>query len=236
MILNPQKTKSMVITSRQKHQRAPLHINLSIGSANIDQVDSHRVLGVTIDNELRWQPHINNVCKTVSRNLYLLGKLSYYVDVDICKSFFYAHCLSHINYASNVWCHTSENLLKRLNSLHRRAAKFLAPSPFLSTDDKLKSAQVLSLNNQFNFNIAVLVFKVKKGLAPKYMERLLVKSNGKYEFGNFILPRTRIDLYKSSFAYSGASVWNSLPAKVKSSQTLSTFKSGAKKHFLRKSS
>ena len=236
MILNPQKTKSMVITSRQKHQRAPLHINLSIGSASIDQVDSHRVLGVTVDNELRWQPHINNVCKTVSRNLYLLGKLSYYVDADICKSFFYAHCLSHINYASNVWCHASENLLKRLNSLHRRAAKFLAPSPFLSTDDKLKSAQVLSLNNQFNFNIAVLVFKVKNGLAPAYMERLLVKANGKYEFGNFILPRTRIDLYKSSFAFSGASVWNSLPAKVKSSQALSTFKSGAKKHFLRKSS
>jgi hypothetical protein len=209
---------------------------LAIGHhCSVEQVDSHRVLCVTLDNELRWQPHINNICKTVSRNLYLLGKLSYYVDADICESFFYAHCMSQINYASNVWCHARENLLKRLNSLHRRAAKFLAPSPYLSTDDKLKSAHVLSLYNQFNFNTAVLVFKVKNGLAPAYMERLLVKANDKYDSGNFLLPRTRIDMYKSSSAFSRTSVWNSLPANVKSSQTLSTFKSGAKRHFLRKS-
>ena len=40
MVLNPQKTKSMVITSRQKHQRAPLQMNLVIDSTSVEQVDS----------------------------------------------------------------------------------------------------------------------------------------------------------------------------------------------------
>jgi hypothetical protein len=233
MVLNPQKTKSMVITSRQKHQRAPLQMNLVIDSTSVEQVDSHRVLGVTVDQEMRWQSHVNNVCKLVSKNLYLLSKLKYYADADICKSFFYAHCLSHINYASNVWCNASENLLKKLNSLHRRAAKIIAPLPFLSTDDKLRVANVLSLDNQFAFNTSVLVYKVKNGLAPAYMGKLLINANSKYDFGNYILPRTRIDLFKSSFAFSGASTWNSLPVKVRACRTLSTFKSAAKKHFLR---
>jgi len=103
----------------------------------------------------------------------------------------------------------------------------------LSTDDKLRVANVLSLDNQFAFNTSVLVYKVKNGLAPAYMGKLLINANSKYDFGNYILPRTRIDLFKSSFAFSGASIWNSLPMKVRACRTLSTFKSAAKKHFLR---
>jgi hypothetical protein len=232
MTLNPQKTKSMVIASRQKHQREPLTIKLSIGSTCVEQVDSHKVLGVTVDDEMRWHTHINNVCKTVSRNIYLLKKLSYYVDSDIQKLFFYAHCLSHINYASNIWCNAGDIHIKKLNSLHRRAAKIIAPFPFLTTDDKLKCAHILSLNNQFDFNIAVLVFKAKQGLTPNHIQSLLLPTNGRYGSDHFLLPRTRIDLYKSSFAFSGAKVWNSLPAKVRACRTLSTFKKAARKHFL----
>ena len=33
-------------------------------------------LGVTVDEQLKWQTHINKICRTVSRNMFLLSKLS----------------------------------------------------------------------------------------------------------------------------------------------------------------
>jgi hypothetical protein len=235
MVIHPQKTKSIVITSRQKHQRAPLKLNLCVGSDRVEQVKTHRVLGITIDDELKWQAHINNVCKIVARNVHLLGKLKFYVDIDARLMFFNAHILSHINYASTVWSGAGEVHLKKLNSLHRRAAKSLVSNPYLTTDEKLRSVNILSLDKQFELNITVLVYKARHGLVPSYIRTLLATNEYRHDSGKYILPRTRIDLYKNSFAFSGASIWNSLPLKIRSCTTLSLFRSSVKKYFLSQS-
>ena len=46
---------------------------------------------------------------------------------------------------------------------------------------------------------------------------------------NTVLPRTRIDLYKMSFAFSGSSVWNFLPPKMKTYKSVRGFKVGLRK-------
>ena len=50
MILHPSKTKSVLLTTRQKHQLRPLHLNLSLKDSHIEQVHEHRHLGVIIDD------------------------------------------------------------------------------------------------------------------------------------------------------------------------------------------
>ena len=119
MVINPIKTKSMTIATRQKHQvsPSPLDLDLVLNGAKIDQVSEHRLLGITIDSKLRWDSHINNVCKTVLRRVFLLSKLGYIVDIDTRKLFFNAHIKPHIDYVSVVWDGCSYVLKKRLNSL-----------------------------------------------------------------------------------------------------------------------
>ena len=68
MVDHPGKTKSMVLASRQKHQLKPLMLDLTLGTNITEQVREHRVLGITIDEELKWQPHTDNICKQVARN------------------------------------------------------------------------------------------------------------------------------------------------------------------------
>ena len=57
MVINPIKTKSMVIATRQKHLLSPLALDLVLNGAKTDQVSEHRLLGITIDNKLRWDSH-----------------------------------------------------------------------------------------------------------------------------------------------------------------------------------
>ena len=65
MCSHPEKNKSMVIATRQKHQRSPLCLKLGIDSKPVVQVKEHRVLGITIDDEFKLQSHVSNICKTV---------------------------------------------------------------------------------------------------------------------------------------------------------------------------
>ena len=108
MVIHPGKTKSMVVAARQKHQLKPLMLKLTLCTNIVEQVREHRVLGVTLDEELKRQSHIDNVCKQLARNLSLLGQLKPYVSTDCCKMFFKAHILAHINYTSTVWSNASE--------------------------------------------------------------------------------------------------------------------------------
>ena len=232
MALNPKKTKCMAIATRQKHQIKPLTLDLTLHANLIDQVDEHKVLGVILDKTFSWKPQIDSICKRLSKNLFLLSQLKYYLDSRAMKLFFYAHCMSHINYASTLWSGASNNNLLKLNSLHRRAIKLISDKPLLSTDEKFINLEIMPLAKQFDFNIAVLMFKVRNGLAPHYLTTLLYESNRRSESTRYICPITRVDIFKTSFAFAGPKVWNSLPIHVKSMNSLYSFKNSLKSHML----
>ena len=185
----------MVLTTKQRHQRRPLTLNLTLEKSPVQQVCEHRVLSVIIDEELKWQSHIDNICKHLSKNIFLLSQLRHYVDSDARKIFFQAHLLSHMNYASTVWSGASEVHLKKLNSLHKRAAKLILPNQSLPTTEKINKLNILPLHTQLKCNRCVTISKYTLARNP------LIKMSFFVELlpgmGQIIvLPRPRIDLFK----------------------------------------
>jgi len=120
----------------------------------VEQVAEHRLLGIIIDNKLRWDTHTDTLCKTLSKRVFLLSKLKYIVDTDTLKLFFNAHIKSHIDYASVVWGSCSDALKKKngLNSLLIRSGKLILPDKNLTTDQKLNKIGILSLHKQLDYN------------------------------------------------------------------------------------
>ena len=111
MSLNPSKTKYMILTTRQKRQL--LHspsAHLSVGNQQITEVSDHKVLGVTVDNNLTWGPHIPDLCKTTAKKVYQAAKLKHFLNFHARKTFFQAHIQSGIDYASTLWDSASDSL------------------------------------------------------------------------------------------------------------------------------
>ena len=75
IIIHPEKTKCMIIATRQREQRTRPKLKLKLENKNIEQVKNHKMLGVTIDSELNWNQHIENLIKRISKNIFLLTKL-----------------------------------------------------------------------------------------------------------------------------------------------------------------
>ena len=147
------------------------------------------------------------------------------------KMFFYAHCLSHINYASSVWCNTDSEYLKKLNRLHRRAIKLLVRDSAITTEAKYNALGILTMWDQFKYNSAILVFKQIHQLVPSYLYKLLPRQNARTL--EFIKSSTsRLDLTQSGFVHSSISTWNSLPRYCKSRLKLNSFKCAVHKYFI----
>ena len=68
MILHPAKTKTKKY-ARKKHQLRPFHLNLSLNDTHTEQVHEHRHLGVIIDDEFSWRPHITGICNSLKKSL-----------------------------------------------------------------------------------------------------------------------------------------------------------------------
>ena len=237
MVLNPNKTESMIISTRQKNQLEPLLLNIVVNGISVKQVNKHKLLGVIVDNGLSWQYHIDMTCKTLSRHLYLLSQLKYITDEYTRKIFYEAHIKSHIDYASTLWDGCSENILKKLVSLYRRSAKLIKTDQFLTTDQKLISLNMLPLQEHLIFNKSIFMYKYFSGLLPMYLNDVLPKiKQPRYNTSRCTLEmiKPRIDLVKTSLCYSGGILWESLPTEIRSAKSLSCFKKLAFDYFFNK--
>ena len=65
MVINSKKTHSMTIATRQKHQLLPLSLDLLLHGVKVEQEAEHRLLGIIIDNELRWDTHTDTLQNTL---------------------------------------------------------------------------------------------------------------------------------------------------------------------------
>ncbi|GFN80110.1 reverse transcriptase [Plakobranchus ocellatus] len=62
MVVHLDKTKFMILTTRQKHQRLPpLQNSILINGQSIERVSRIRFLGLTVNDTLSWSAHLHDI-------------------------------------------------------------------------------------------------------------------------------------------------------------------------------
>ena len=74
------------------------------------------------------------------------------------------------------------------------------------------------------------MLKANRRMLPSYITSLFSECNNRTI--RYILLKPGIDLYKTSLAFSGPSVWNTLPVAIKTVGTIGHFKSKLHKHLM----
>ena len=103
--------------------------------------------------------------------------------------------------------------------------------------DHLKSLQWLQIRERIAYKVVMLVFKYKVGTAPGHLIDIINTSNPsncllRSSMSNDLVPvfcKTSTAM-KGSFTSAGPRIWNNLPAHLKTSKSLDTFKQGLKTH------
>ena len=224
MALHPQKSKFMLVTTRQKRQNIKSKLtDLKVNGKVLEEVNSYKLLGLNIDNNLSWSHHVSTLSKKLSKKVFQLNRIKHFLDHHTRKLFFSAYIQPDIDYASTCWDLASKSCLKPLESLYRRSIKLIPLKSSSLLNEDYKKLNILPLNLRFRFNKGVFMYKVMKNLAPPYLyEKFPVKNiRGK---SIIFTPRPRTDLFMSSLVHSGSKIWNELPEHLKQKSSLSLFK------------
>ena len=79
LTLNMDKTEYMIAGSRQRISKIENDPDIGLGNNNIKRVKETKTLGVIIDDQLKWNTHINNVVAKVSRAIGLIRRIKAFV-------------------------------------------------------------------------------------------------------------------------------------------------------------
>ncbi len=116
----------MLVSSR----RSICDFSISLNNEKLEQCDSYKYLGVFIDKDLSWKPHINHLCSKIAKACGALSKMRHIVGIETLKSIYHALINSYLRYGILSWGNASSESLKPLNTLINRAIRIMSFAPY----------------------------------------------------------------------------------------------------------
>lgn len=227
--IHPDKCEILIIS--KKSFIGP-HMNVEIMNKSVKIVNSSRCLGVTIDNELKWDTHIQNTCKSFSNKVKKLFQMRQ-MPKSTLSSIYFQGILPSVLYGIVVWGNCSPALMNNIEKIHIRAARFIHRLKRTVPDTSVISlVKWLPIVNYYKRNLACKTYKIYNELASPLLSNLVLKNKSRRGTRNLYklnLPSFKYVDFKRSFIYRAAIVWNNLPNHIREKESFSCFKSSLKK-------
>ena len=83
-------------------------LNLNCGNTNIDTSESITLLGITIDQKLKFDIHASNICRKVGRQVNVLNRLKNTLPIKMKEMCYLAFILPHFQYCNKSWHHCGQ--------------------------------------------------------------------------------------------------------------------------------
>ena len=131
-----------------------------------------------------------------------------------------------------MWGNTTCKNMHKMIKLQRRACKIILGKEYVNLETSFEILKLESFNNRVKYNQAVFMYKVANNDLPNYICNMYTKNESEdtnYSLRslahlNFKIPMPHSEAFKTGLLYSGSVLWNNLPAELKLSASLETFK------------
>ena len=172
LVLNGDKSKFITFkSSRSNLEESKIQIN----GSNIIESKNVKLLGVTLDHQLRLEEHIKVFCKEAGKKVNALYKriwIASYMDeskrILLMKTFI----LSYFNYCPLIWMFCSRKSNSRINRIRERAMR-IAHFDYESTFEQLliKNKTIASHKKKLLY-LGIEIYKTFNGLNPPFMDEI----------------------------------------------------------------
>jgi len=205
-LLNESKTQSMIFTLKQINQ----------------DVDSVKLLGITLDSKLSWSQHIADVCSRLSRVIYLLRNLKKCIPVMYLKNCYFAFFQGTFLYGLELWGGASD--VEKVLLLQKKAIRILCDEPFDAHCKPLFIRE--NIMTIFSMYVYRCLLSAKKDLDQLTLRGSVHSHNTRFKY-LIDLPMVRLSKTQKSSAVLKLKLFNVLPCTAWT-QTFSKFKSNTR--------
>jgi hypothetical protein len=171
-----------------------------------------KFLGVHLDSTLTWQNHGSYLASNISKNIYILRRLSETVTKVILRIAYFSLINSHLNYGLLIWGHSP--ISKQLFAYQRKAIRIVGGLRYRDDcRDTFKKLQILTLPSLYIFRSLIYICEnIKKYKFLKEFHIYSTRSN------NLAIPSHRLTKCRTSSNYYAIRFYNTLPVEFRDLQ------------------
>ena len=225
MIANPEKFQAILLRKNQTNTSGE---EINIYGKMIKSEETVKLLGVTLDYRLDFDPHISNLCKKAATQLNGLKRLKVFNGFKEKQILVQSFVYSNFNYCPLVWYFSSSKSLQKIEQLQEHALRFLYNDYTSSYNDLLLKSNKCTMLIAHQRILCIELFKTVKLLNPPFMLNIFEFRSSHYSSrnpNNLAHGRPNQTKFGSNSLMSiGPQIWNGLPNEIKSAKNLEIFK------------
>ena len=224
MIVNPEKFKAILINRFGKTNKEEI---LDLGnSTKIKSENSAILLGIEIDDNLKFENHIHDLITKAAGQLNYLCRQKQYLNPESKKILVESFILANFNYCPLVWHFCSKESMNKQEMIQKRALRFMYDDYSSSYEQLLTLANKPTLEVRKLRLLAIEIFKTINYLNPIYMKDIFSLNTRDGSRDNILKVKTqKSKRYGTDTLRSlGPKIWNQLPNEIRNINQFTIFK------------
>ena len=207
-------------------------LRVNCNNITIKNGASEKILGVIIDNKLDFTEHLNTICKNANLKLHALNRMSKFLSPEQHVLIINAYIKYLFNCCLLVWMFCYRRIMHKMNKIDEWPLRLLLKNYNDDFQDLLRSSGDISIHQRCINLLSTEVYKYIHILSPEIMSEVFSTRANIYNTRQVNVFETRIptsNRYElNSIPYKANQPWNLLPENLKSSPSLTQFKSEIK--------
>ena len=209
--------------------------NLSFNGTQIQFVDDHKHLGLTLSKNGKWHLHIDKILNSAAKVIGIMRKLKFTLNRTALNQIYMCYVLPILGYSSIVWDGCTAQDSNALEKLQDEAAGIVTGlTKSVSLENLYRECWWKFLFERRNNHKLCFMYKSVNGQVPSYKTDIiapLVRETTNYPLRNqnsITVPFCRTELYRKSCIPSSITRWNNLDGNLRNSSSLCSFKNALK--------
>lgn len=230
LLINPDKTKLLVLGTRQMLKRLPDDFQVTLLGKKVTPSSSARDLGLQVDSTLSYDEHVTQTVSSCIGCLCQINRVKHLFDARTLERIINALVFSKLYFCSPVWSNTSKKNVSKVQKVQNFAARIITGTlKFDHITPTLHELGWLPVHSYLKYTLGVLAFKCVKGLAPKYLcdkfkTRASVHGRNTRYKDTLDIPSFKSASGQRTFSYRAVELWNSLPRSLTDITDIAIFK------------
>ena len=217
----------MFLGLNEKHK-----LRLNIEGVKTSSTENVKLLGIEIDNQLRFSKHVKTLCDNTNRKVNAFGRLNMYLSREQAMKLCNRVIISSFNYCPLVWMFCCKDANHIINRTHKRALRVLHNDYESSLNTLLKKSNTVTIHIKNLQKLMLEIYNSMNHLNSSYIWHLHERKEIQYDLRTKHLCKLPITKTKKfgmeSLSFRGSLLWNNLDDEIKELSTVTSFKTKIK--------
>jgi len=232
--LNIDKTQFMIVRPKVFNDDNNNITDIQVGDRTITKAKCAKFLGITIDDELGWTEHINNIAKKISSGSYVLSTMKRFIPMENLKSLYFTLVHAHLSYGLVLWGSAYKYKLLRLEVIQKKCIRHICCANYRDTTSPLfKSLRIIKFADMYSQQVCKFMYSHKSGELPKSLDALFTSNASIHGHNTRQRHDAHITARNSGFIakciiHAGPKLWHELPLDIRMINSKSHYNSKIK--------